>query len=245
MKIGNIIFLKRCYIKIYNGTYSLIVQGAKIFDPEIPEKEQLLAWYAKFDNKTEFAPSAFAAYKRCNIIDLKNVTAADGNNIYCVVGSINCIARRENMWYKSNPDINATIGKYKKVIYDAEKNKFFCEDNGKYYDTYTNRYKATIQIMDFTGAIFAMAFDDVSKKILGKTADEMELMAKNAKKQYEAVFNNIYLAQNYVFKLRFKSTVDTTNEMFHLQCRIIDCKKYEPAEEIPLLAIALKQIKNK
>jgi len=122
------------------------------------------------------------------------------------------------MYYCSAPD----EGNSKKVI--ETNGKWYCEANGKTYDTCKRRYITRFKMMDASGSAWVNCFNDEAEKMFGVSADELNEMKENDFAKYERTVKRME-AQHWSFLIKCSSEEyqgETKRRMTAVKCNKID-----------------------
>ena len=99
-------------------------------------------------------------------------------------------------------------------------------------------YLLVFQIADFTRSQWVTAFSETAESLIGKSANDLEIIKRENYDEYLEILNNLNL-KSYIFKLRsnFETYIDDT----HLKTSVLS---FSPVKPILYIEKLLKDIKS-
>jgi len=107
-------------------------------------------------------------------------------------------------WYKAVPESD---GPAYKVEQGDDGMSWYCQKNGKSYNSYVPRYVLRMRVSDYTGSTWLNAFNDAAESIIGKPASDLEAYVNNGD---DKAFQNSFDDRLYVpfnFRVRAKQEI--------------------------------------
>ena len=206
----SIVAFKGVKVSDFGGrSLSLLSSGSISIDPDIDEAHKLKGWY-----DAQGRHDTFATHNAMG----GSVGAAGGRNEQ--VKTINQV-KEENLGMSENADyfsIKATIiyvkqenvsypaclseGCNKKVM-EINPGEWRCERCDKSHPKPEYRYIISLNVSDFTGQIWLSCFDDVGRRVMGMSADQLMELKENDEKLAGDAFQEAN-CQTYIFNCRAK-----------------------------------------
>lgn len=233
---GQVICVKAGRVSDFNGK-SLSINKIMVNPEGIPEVKVLAQWWASegssqtFNSMTTSGGSTGGKNEppiSLAEIETKGFGQSDSPDYFNVMLTIKSIpASFEKLpWYKAVPD--ESISAFK-VVESSDGAGWFCEKNGKNYDSYRCRFIMRLVSMDHTKDQWFNCYDDVAKKILGMEAGQVEEFFKNQDEaSFKAVFSSAIGKQ---FNARCRAKQDTYNDEARTRCDIVGIESVNYVED--------------
>ncbi|KAI5476412.1 replication factor A1 [Pseudohyphozyma bogoriensis] len=189
-------------------TLSMGGQSTIAADPDIPEAHELVGWYQTEGSQTSFlshsngggGAGSFKSdvVKTISQIDEDGLGLGEKPDFFSTRATV-ILIRPENMWYPACP----SEGCNKKISMESE-DRWKCEKCDKYYEGPQYRYILGMCVSDFSGQTWISCFNDTGETIMGKTANEMNMLKEEDEGAYSAAIANA-TGRMYSFGLRAKA----------------------------------------
>lgn len=197
--LNQVVAVKAARVSEFNGK-SLSVNKIDV-NPSLPEVKALQQWYQTSGSSMNFKALSTSGGggggRNDPPISLEEVdtqrlgTNSDKPDYFNVVATIMQIPldmEKRTPWYKAVPE---SEGPAYKVTEAEDGNGWWCEKNGKNYDSYIPRYIMRARISDHTGSEWINFYNDVAEIIMAKTAKDLEtLWDQKDEANFNAVFKN-------------------------------------------------------
>lgn len=217
--LHKVICCKAARVSEFNGK-SLSVNTYQISPEGIPEADELNQWWQSEGSQANFkslTQSRGSGGKNETPITLQEVEnrgygmTADKVDYFNLKVTIEQIMQDKDNgklpWYKAVPE---TDGPAYKVVEGQDGTDWFCEKNGKSYNSYVCRYVLRFRAADYTGSHFFNCYDDSGQIIMGMEAGEIEkLVDANDDGNYNKVFEN---ATHKLWNIRCRAKQDVYND---------------------------------
>ncbi|KAL5723252.1 hypothetical protein ACHQM5_006670 [Ranunculus cassubicifolius] len=180
-----IIAIKSLKVGDFNGvSLSTLSRSTVMINPDVPESKKLKSWYesegkgATMEHVGLGLASNSPSYgqrsmytDRVHVSDItSNPSLGDGKPVFhCLKACINFIKPDQPMWYRACKSCS-------KKVTDSEGN--YCANCQKESESRL-RYAMSVRVMDNTGEVWITLFNEQAEKILGCSADELDIMKQN------------------------------------------------------------------
>lgn len=253
---GTIIFLSDVRVGDYGGislSANLLFKGQDI--PNVPDVKRLQKWINNGDikkkditfltNKNSNEPIEHLTWleseeKRCGLNPKdKGINVYKGCYFFIqgTISSINSYSADFNNprkpYYKAVPNPHRNAGK--KV--EASGKRWICMKDGTMHDSYDSRYAFSFKLSDYTDGKFVGSFNEVATKLIGQTANEIELLENNSEKWEKALKAPLFKTMN--FKIRAKE--DNWQDQSRVRYICFDIGPIDYLEECEKLVLILEQ----
>lgn len=182
----SVVAFKGVKVSDFEGrSLSLLSSGTMTVDPDIEEAHKLKGWYDAQGRTDTFSTHAAMAgalmtgrgkgdqHKTIAQIREEQLGMSDDTDFFALKATIIWI-RPDNLTYPSCP----SQGCNKKVL-ELDPGQWRCELCAKTYDQPEHRFKLAFNVSDHTGQLWLSGFDDVGRRILGVTANQVANLVEN------------------------------------------------------------------
>ncbi|CAK9301248.1 unnamed protein product [Gordionus sp. m RMFG-2023] len=225
-----VIAVKSARLTDFNGrSLSLTLSSSYQIDPDISECAKLKEWYM---TQGHLMKSSIVHASESNIMgssvngvstdwkflhQIKDENLGQGDKPdYLMVKATVEFFKKENSMYQACPSTECN----KKVV-DMNNGKYRCEKCQKDYDNFKWRLILSVNIADFSGSQWVMAFQEAAEMLLETTAETLGDLKNSNEALYDEKFQN-GIFKSYIFKLRAK--VETFNEETRLKVTCMSAK---------------------
>lgn len=243
MEDAPVIAISACRVSDFDGVSigSGRSSALKVNPMEVPEAAELRAWYDAVGRSAAHVPAGEGlasargsggggARGRTTLAVLQksegSLPAPDAKpEYYNVVATITSIDPEQTpLYYDAAPDTG------RKVV--AQGDAWYCEHDGKTYDTRERRYIMRVKAADMTGECYLHLFNDQAVQLLGMKADELaqykEGGGADGKEALEAIFKR---AQFRECQLRVQTRTREYEGKLSQRCNVQTLANVNYAEE--------------
>ncbi|MCJ1352714.1 MAG: Replication factor A protein 1 [Icmadophila ericetorum] len=244
----SIIAFKGVKVSDYGGrSLSLLSSGSMAIDPDIEEAHKLKGWYEGQGRSNTFATyqgmggsmgeagGRSDKYKTISQVKDENIGMGDPDQsaYFDTKGTI-VYVRAENVAYPAcrndNPPCN------KKVLEDGN-GQWRCEKCNKTWPEPLYRYTMSINVCDHTGQLWLTCFDDVGKRIVNMSANDlMALRASDEKEAADALHN----ANGQTFTFNCRAKMDNYQDQQRMRYTVSSATPLSFSKECDKLAKLIK-----
>ena len=226
----SIVAFKGVKVSEFNGrSLSMFSSSAMTVNPDIQEAHELKGWYDSQGRNETFmthqasglngGESGMGAGKlkeqRKTLAQVKNENLGMNETPdYFTTKATIVFIKQENISYPACPSPECN----KKVIEDGE-GGWRCEKCNKSYPEPQYRYVMSVSVNDHTGQAWFSCFDDVGKKIMGMTADELHGLQETDQAMANEAFAKA-VCGTFVFRTRGKQ--DNYNGQTRVRYQVLD-----------------------
>lgn len=200
-----IIAVKGAKVSEWGGRTLGTGHGSQVLvNPDLQETQSLRQWFDNGGaaNVTSLSGGAGGGSRKQTSFKDRHTLASitelglgkgEGKGDYVDVEASIAYINKEKMWYEACP----VEGNNKKVVQQSD-GTWLCEGTGETFQTKQNRYILRAQLTDYTGMQYVTFFDDQAKDLIGKSADDLELLKEEGNEAgfqqalNEACFNHSF-----------------------------------------------------
>ena len=206
----SVVAFKGVKVSDFDGkSLSLLSSGSMTVDPDIDEAHKLKGWYDAQGRTDTFTaqPSAGASLGAAGgrndasktILQVKEENLGMSENVdYFTTTATIIYVKQDNISYTAC----LSEGCNKKVT-EVEEGQWRCERCDKTHAKPLHRYIMSLNVSDHTGQIWLSCFDDVGRRIMGMSADQLVELRERDEKAAGDVFQEAN-CQTWVFNCRAK-----------------------------------------
>lgn len=208
---GAVIAAKGVKVSDFGGrSLSLTFSGQLVAQPKVPEAYNLQGWYENSGKNEHFKSAgsgAMAGDSKMNetrmllgdVLD-NNIGMNDKPDYFTCKATVSFISP-STLYYPAC----TTEGCNKKVHQETD-NTWRCEKCDKSMPNANYRYILNMTLNDFTGSIWATAFDDSGETILGLTANQLQQLEQTNNSQHGHIVSTRG-RQEMIFRIRSKAEI--------------------------------------
>ena len=218
---GNpVLVARKVMLSEWNGRSLGLVGASTIsINPDLPEAHQLRGWYddgGKDASVTELSTrggGGNSAASGPNTNKRKSFTQAKEEGVdrsrerpsalYNCRGTISMVKTEGTISYPSDPET-------KKKLVQVSENEWRNESTNKTFEKPQYRYAFNVVAKDFSGNCWITCFDDTGSVLVGKTAEEVEMLKQQkdngdaqAEGEFTALFDDM-VGKDWVFRCMMK-----------------------------------------
>ena len=207
---GSVVAFKGVKVSDFGGrSLSLLSSGSMSVDPDVDDAHKLKGWYDAQGHSDTFTaqPSAGGSVGAAGgrndatktISQVKEEHLGMSENVdYFTTSATIIYVKQENISYPAC----LSEGCNKKVV-EMEVGEWRCERCDKTHPKPQYRYIMSVNVSDHTGQIWLNCFDDVGRRIMGMSADQLMELREADEKAAGDVFQEVN-CQTWVFNCRAK-----------------------------------------
>lgn len=205
----SIVAFKGAKVSEFGGrSLSLLASGSMAINPDIQEAHKLKGWYDSQGRSNTFSShsgmvGAAAAggrqdpFKTVAQIRDENLGSSEKDDYFSVKSTIVFI--KDNFSYPAC--LNGTCNK--KVL-DMGDGTWRCEKCEQSHPKPEYRYLMSLSVNDHTGQLWLTCFDEVGRKIVGRSADQMMELKEESEDTLKQAFEEV-MCKTMVFKVRART----------------------------------------
>ncbi|KAK9461036.1 uncharacterized protein V1516DRAFT_674836 [Lipomyces oligophaga] len=243
--VGQVIAFKGIKVSDFNGrSLSCLNSSTIAINPDLPEAYKLRGWYEGAGKTSEFMSVGATA----------GTTSGIGNDPVKTLEEV----KREELGMNEKPDFfatKATISTFttdtfaypacpkedckKKMVESSVGGSWRCEKCDKEYESPEYRYILRFLLVDHTNQIWATAFDDVGRMLLGSSADDLYKLRNEDNDLFVAA---IQKRTGLQYEFRIKGSVNTYQNTTRPRYSVLSAKPFDYAKESAELIAKLRKL---
>jgi len=236
-----VIAVKGVKVSDYNGRSLSLLQSSNFSTDttDSPEAGRLRQWWSANQGNVQTtsisaksggggaAGTSVAQRQPLSTIKDEGLGTKGETEYLAVKGTVTLLQTNGNNdpWYTAAPEEGVLF-----KVTETTEGQWFCERNGKTYDTCKRRFVLSLVLTDYSGNTWVTAFNDPAELLLGgKTADECyEMRARGDEQGYKECFSKGQFKQ-CIFKLRVKT--EQLNDEQRVKTSIVTIRDVNYKEE--------------
>ncbi|KAK4479925.1 hypothetical protein RD792_012977 [Penstemon davidsonii] len=179
-----VVAIKSLKVGDFQGlSLSALSKSIVVVDPDTPEARKLRSWFDSEGKETTLAaigsvlsPSTQSGARsmysdRVSLAHITNNPSLGEEKpvFFCIKAYISYIKHDQTMWYRACKTCN-------KKVTEAVESGFWCEGCQKNVQDCSLRYIMVVKVSDASGEAYLSVFNDQAEKIIGCSADELNLL---------------------------------------------------------------------
>jgi replication factor A1 len=205
----SIVAFKSAKVSDFSGrSLSLLSSGSMTIDPDIQEAHRLKGWYDSQGRSNTFASHSSIAgagaaggrqdpLKTIAQVREENLGSSDKDDYFYIKSTIVFI--KDTFSYPAC--LNETCNK--KVVFLGD-GTWRCEKCNQSHPKPEYRYLMSLSVNDHTGQLWLTCFDEIGRRIMGRSADQMMELKEESEDSLKQAFGDA-VCRTVVFKIRART----------------------------------------
>ncbi|KAH7426619.1 hypothetical protein KP509_10G009100 [Ceratopteris richardii] len=241
-----ILAIKAGRISTFSGkSVGTISSTQLLVDPDLPEAQQLRAWFESGGRTSAFKPISHEGstdvpiQMRTTVAEIKEKgLGRSGKPDWIALKGIISFIKTDKFCYTACPLFTGDKQCNRKVTICSD-GRWHCDRCDKSMDECEYRYLLSLQVQDHSGVTWVTAFQEAAEQIMGVSARDLQSWKEDGDQRFESIIQKVLFSER-LFSVKVKE--ETYNDELSLKCSVLKADHLNYVSENKILLDSIRSL---